>query len=156
MHRGGDGRVDRDDHVLPDAFGDERGERRHQQSDRAQRLVQGGEGGRVAAPEPAAAAAHVPVREVIDEAADRSARRGGVVGVQPLPHRADGALEARDRPAVEVGARLDAELLGRVIEPVHVRVQHIEVVGVPEHVQEFANALAHRLDGEAIARPRLL
>ena len=119
--------------------------------DRHQAGVERAEGGRVAVPEARARAAHVPVRELVDERGDRVAGARGVVGVEPLAHDLGRRVQARERPAVEVGGRL-----GVLADVVDVRVEDEEAVGVPELEQELAQRLADRVDGEHVAVPREL
>ena len=114
--------------------------------------AQGRERGGVAVPEAPARAAHVPVREVVDERRDRVAGAGGVVVVETLGDGLDRRGQPRQRPAVEIVrrrgiARLDA---------VDVRVQDVEAVRVPELEQELAQRLADGLDAEQVAVPRQL
>ena len=137
--------------VVVDLVGDERAERRQQVRDADQAAVQRPERGRVAVPEARARAAHVPVRQLVDERGDRVAGARGVVGVEPLAHDLGGRVQARDRPAVELGLRLAQ--LGDVVD---VRVQDVEAVRVPELEQELADRLADRLGREQVAVPRLL
>ena len=113
--------------------------------------VQRPERRRVAVPEARARAAHVPVRELVDERGDRVAGARGVVGVEPLAHDLGRRVQARDRPAIELGRRLC-----QLLDVVDVRVEDVEAVGVPELEQELAHRLADRVDGEQVAVPRLL
>ena len=109
------------------------------------------ERGRVAVPEAPARAPHVPVREVVDERRDRLPGARRVVGLHPVADLLDRRLQARDRPAVELGRRRR-----RLAHVVRVRVQDVEAVRVPELEQELAHGLADRLGREQVAVPRLL
>ena len=91
----------RGEQVLPDPFGDERDERRHQQRHDVQALVQRGERGGVAGPEPAARAAHVPVGQVVDEAGEQTAGALGVERLQRRVHLADEPVRLGQRPPVQ-------------------------------------------------------
>ena len=122
-------------------------ERREQLRHGDEAVLQRVERGAVALPEPPAREAHVPVGEVdVDERGDRAAGGGGVERLEALGDLGDRRAQARADPAVEVG-RL-AVALGRV--------QREEVVGAPELPQEEADAVADRVDVEAVAVPRLL
>ena len=136
--------------VLVDRVGDERRERREQLGGGEQALAQRGEGGRVAVPEAPARAAHVPVRQLVDVRGDRAAGGGGVVVLHPLDHRLGGGVEARERPAVEVGE------VTLALDVVHVRVEDEEAVRVPQGLHELAHRLADGLQREAVAVPGLL
>ena len=72
--------------VVVDLVGDERRERCEQLGDRDQAGVERAERGRIAVPEAAARAAHVPVRELVDERGDRVAGARGVVVVEAVAH----------------------------------------------------------------------
>ena len=91
-------------------FGHEGDEGRGELGDGDQALVEGGVGGGLvgvvlALPEAAAAAADVPVREVVDELLDGAAGAGGVVAVEAGVDLDDELLELGEDPAVEGGAR---------------------------------------------------
>ena len=137
--------------VVVDLVGDERAERRQQVRDPDQAAVQRPERRRVAVPEARPRAAHVPVRQLVDERRDRVAGARGVVGVEPLAHDLGRRVQARDRPAVELGLRL-----AQLLHVVDVRVQDVEAVRVPELQQELAQGLADRLGRELVAVPRQL
>ena len=134
--------------VVVDLVGDERAERRQQVGDADQAAVQRPERGRVAVPEARPRAAHVPVREVVDERRDRVAGARGVVVVEPLAHDLGRRVQARDRPAVELGLRL-----AQLRDVVDVRVQDVEAVRVPQLQQELAQRLADRLESRTGSRP---
>jgi hypothetical protein len=138
--------------VVVDLVGDERRERGEQLAHRHQAGAQRRERGRVAVPEAPARAAHVPVREVVDERGDRLAGAGGVVGLHPLGDLLDRAGQARQRPAVEVVGR---RRVGRR-DVVDVRVEDVEAVRVPQLEQELAQRLADGLDAELVAVVRRL
>ena len=137
--------------VVVDLVGQEGAERRQQVGDRYQAGVQRAERGRVAVPEAGARAPHVPVRQLVDERRDRLAGARGVVGVEPLANGLRGRVQARERPAVEIGGRRRG--LGHVVD---VRVEHVEAVRVPELEQELAHGLADHVDRERVAVPREL
>ena len=130
--------------VVIDLVGDERAEGREQPGYRQQAAAQGREGRRVAVPEAPARAAHVPVGEVLHEVGDRAPGDGRVVGVQPLGYHLRRGGRARQRPAVKrfVG-RL--RLGGVQLLAAGVGVEHVEVVGAPQLLEEQAHACADRL-----------
>ena len=140
--------------VLVDLVRGERDERSQQLAQVDEAAPQGPEGGGVAVPEAPSRQAHVPVREVVHEIGDRPPGARRVVVVEPLDGRAGQRLEPGERPAVQVGQPLRRS--ARVLDPVRVREQNEQPVGVPEREHELAHALADRLDGEAVAVPGLL
>ena len=137
--------------VLVDRVGDERAERREQLGELDQAGLERAERGRLAVPEAAARAAHVPVRELVGERRDGLAGARRVVVLHPLADLGDRRLQARERPAVELRRRP-----GRLLHVVDVGVEDVEAVRVPELQQELAHGLADRLRGEQVAVPRLL
>ena len=137
--------------VLEDRVGHERRERREQLGDLDEGVLERAERGRVSVPEAAPRAPHVPVREIVDIRRDRLAGARRVVVLHPLAHLGDRRVQARDRPAVELGLRL-----AHLHDLVRVRVEDVEPVGVPELQQELAHRLADVLGRELVAVPRLL
>ena len=83
--------------------GEERAERRQQLGDVTTRhVVQRGVGLRVARlPEPGAAAAHVPVGQVVDEAGQAGGAPQGVEVLEGVGDLGDGVVELAEHPAVE-------------------------------------------------------
>ena len=144
--------------VVVDLVRDERAERREQLADRKQARAQRRKRRVLAIPEAPARAPHVPVRELLHERRDRAPRARRVVGLEALGHERRRRRRARARPAVELERSRGAVLRGcaRKLLGRGVRVQHVEVVGRPELLQEQAHALAHRLRREAVAVPGLL
>ena len=141
--------------VVEDLIGDERAERRQQLGDGHQAVAQGRERGGIAVPEARARTAHVPVGEIVDEPLDLPAGDGRVEIVEPLADDRCRLLQARQRPAVEVG-QLDGLDTARRRDLVGVRVQHVEAVRVPELQQELANGLLDRRHRHPPAVPGLL
>ena len=86
-------------------------------------------------------------------AGDRVAGARGVVGVEPLAHRLDRRVQARERPAVEVGRPARRRV---ALDAVDVRVQDVEAVRVPELEQELAHATRRPSRSRTVAVPRLL
>ena len=108
----------------------------------------------VAVPEPAAGAADVPVRQIVDEPREQ---RAGALGVEVVHRRGDVAYESvrlRREPAIEyvpVGER--RRLRGR--RPARrTRVQDMEGDGVPVRQQHLADDLLQRRVPDAAGLPR--
>ena len=139
-------------------FGDERHDRRHQPIHRMQALVEGQVGGLLVRPgrrlpEPSAIAPHVPVAQLVDEGFDRPPRREHVVRLQRLRRVGHGAMQQRERPAVDLGTLGERDVLGQV-DAIELRVHHEERVGVPPGVDEPGRHSAHEVDGDALLRLR--
>ena len=105
-------------------------------------------------PEAAAAAADVPVRELVDELLEclggfRHAVVREVV-VDILDHR----VEAREAPLVHDRQLIVVERVLRRIEVVDVGVEHEERVRVPERAHELALAFLDGIVVEAVRQPR--
>ena len=144
--------------VLVHGLGDERHDRRHQPVDGVQALVEGEIGGllvpaRRRLPEPTAVAPHVPVAELIHEGLERSPRREHVIGLQRVRRVGDRAMQQRERPAVDLGALGQRDVVGDV-NAVELRVHHEERVGVPPGVDEPGRHPAHEVDGDALLHLR--
>ena len=111
MHRVGQLRVDRAYDVLPHPLGDERDDRREQQRQDVEALVQGRERRRVTVPEPAPRPADVPVGQVVDVGGEQPAgplrverlERGVTSQHQPVHLGQRPPVERR--PVGEVGHR---------------------------------------------------
>ena len=105
-------------------------------------------------PETAAAAADIPVRELIDELLESlgSFRHAVVreVVVDVLDHR----VEAREAPLVHDRQLIVIERVLRRIEVVDVGVEHEERVRVPERAHELALAFLNGIVMEAVRQPR--
>ncbi len=137
----------------PDLLGDERQqrgrgardglERRPQRVERRERLVG------LAAPEPVAGAADVPVRQHVEEAAHRVARGGDLVGVELLGHVADELAQLGEQVAVEdVGRGRRALRLVALAAARGVGVEREERPGVPQRDHHLAHAVADALLGD--------
>ena len=131
-----------------------RGELGQGHKDRVERLVSGELVLRhAAAPVAVAAAAHVPVGELVHKVGQGAGRLGDLVGIQVLIHGLDERVELGEDPAVHDRARRGLGIvLG--VEVVDVGVEHEEGVGVPERAHVLALQFAYRLVGEAGGQPR--
>src|SRR5947209_5159437 len=101
----------------------------------------------VTVPEAAPRPPDVPVRKLLDEVLDRSARGRRVELVEPLADDRDGRLQSRIHPPIELGSLAD----GRRLDRIRVCVQHVEAVRVPKLKQKLADSLSDRLEREAVA-----
>ncbi len=103
-------------------------------------------------PETPAAAAEVPVAELVDdEGLDRPRRAGELVGVEHRRDLADGRVVAREDPAVE---EVRAANLALRLEAVDPGVEREEVVEVSHGAEEPVRRVAERGDVEALRKPR--
>ena len=133
-------------------LGDERRERRRDfrelDEDVAERPI-GEEFVRVVRrlPETAAAAADIPVRQILDELDERPHGLLEVVDVHRRRHVVDERLHRGDDPAVEEVRALRVDDL-RVVEVVDVRVGDEERVGVPPRDEQVAHQLLDAVLGE--------
>ncbi len=142
------------DEVLPEVLGEEREHRGDHAQRLHERVPERLERRAVAAPEPAAGAADVPVREVVDErlvgSEDRDRQRRVVARRRLL----DEVRRAGDEPAVERQrrrARAAVEIAGLGTEALDVRVLDEERDGVPQRQQ-----LALDLLPGPVAEPEVL
>ena len=105
-------------------------------------------------PEAAAAAAHVPVRQLLDEGLQCLGRLCDAVMSKTVIHRAHHRVQTREHPAIHHRKLVIVQrVLGR-IEFVDVRIEYVERVGVPQRSHEFARALLHSIVVEAVRQPR--
>ncbi len=138
--------------VAVDLLRDERRERRGDLGELHQDVAERAVGGKLVRvvrrlPEPAAAAADVPVRQILHELHERTHRALQVVGVHRRGHVGDERFHGRDDPAIQHVRAFGIDHLG-VGEAVHVRVGHEERVGVPPRNQQVAQDLLDAVLGE--------
>ena len=151
--------IDCANQILVNLLAHKRNHRRSRLRDRDQRRVERHE--RIdlillhaLCPETVAAAAHIPVRHVVDKLLEhRSGLRNFIcreIFVR-IPHH---AVHLREQPLVHDREFLVVErILGRV-EAVNVGIEHIECVGVPERAEELSLSLANRILRELLREPR--
>ena len=144
------------DEVLPDALGDERGERCHHQGECRERLVQGPQRGRVTVPEATTRAPHVPVGELVDEGRDvrrprprRRSRRG-----RRRPHAASCWVRETSQRSISGRVGRCSGQSARRRPAGQPCVEHLEGHGVPVGQQRLAHDLLDRLVADPSRRPR--
>ena len=99
---------------------------------------------------------HVPVREVVDEAAEAGGGGEGVEALQRVGDRGDGVVELGEDPAVEhVGGSAVGPRRARRLPAVEVGVGGEEGEHVPEREQRLAGRLPDALVGHPAGGPRL-
>ena len=117
-----------------------------QSRQRREHLVEGRVGGALVGveltlPEPTPVAAHVPVREVVDERLDGTRGAHRVVAIERDPRLGNQRVEARQDPSVKERSRL-GHAVDLVRRPaVQAGVRDEEAVGVPERQEESAHHL---------------
>ena len=159
MHAFGRGEVHVAHQVLVHLLGHEGHEGRDHLRKRDQHRVEGDKRGLLGvvhalAPEALAAAAHVPVAQIVHEIGDGAGRFGDAVVAQVVVHALDQLVQAGEHPLVHQGQLhvFDGMVLG--VEVVDVGVEHEEGVGVLQRAHELALALGHGLGAEAAGQPR--
>ena len=106
-------------------------------------------------PETIAAAAHIPVAHIIDEALQYLAGLRKLISRQPSIGILDHGVHSGQKPAVHNRKFVINQDMFRRIEVVNVRVQYVECVGIPQGAEEFALAFLHGLSGKAVRQPWL-
>ena len=151
--------VERAVEVLVDLIGDERAERREQLRDRDQTVVERQRTRPARRPRTTAASA--------GRTSWRAHRRTPAIA-RPAPVASKSSIRSRtistvasrrervQRSSSDSVARTLVAIQPRDVDPVGVRVQHVEAVGVPQLEHELAHRLADRLQREAIPVPRVL
>ena len=104
-------------------------------------------------PETAAAAAHVPVGELIDKLLQRLGGLGHMVAREIFIHVLDHRIEAREAPFIHDGQLVVVQRIFRRVEVVDVCIEHEERIGVPERAHELALTFLHRVVVEAVRQP---
>ena len=105
-------------------------------------------------PEAAAAAADIPVRELVDKLLECLGRFRHAVVREVVVDILDHRVEAREAPLVHDRQLIVVERVLRRIEVVDVGVEHEECVRVPECAHEFALAFLDGIVVEAVRQPR--
>ena len=158
MHGFGGIRIHRTHQVLIDALRHERREGRDEAAEGRQHLGQRHKGRflvprHTLAPEAAAAAADIPVAQVIHQVLDCAGALGDAQLTEALVHLLHGAVEAAEDPLVHQ-AQLDlVQVMLKRVELVDIRVENIESIGIPQRGHELALAFADRFLGEAAGQP---
>ena len=129
--------------------------------DQAQGLEDGKEGhisslfirGHILAPVAVAAAAHIPVGQVVDKPLELPAGLGDADIPQVGVHSLDQGIEPGEDPLIHGGKVFPAEGMGGGIKAVDVRIEDIEGIGVPESTHEFPLGFGYGFRGEAAGQP---
>ena len=159
MYAFGRGGVHAAHEVLVHLLGHEGHEGSDHLGQRDQHRVEGDERGflgivHALAPEALAAAAHIPVAQIVHKLGDGAGGFGDAVVAQVVVYALDQLIEAGQHPLVHQGQLdvFDGMILG--VEVVNVGVEHEESVGILQRAHELALALGHGLRAETAGQPR--
>ena len=145
--------------VLIHILGHERRIRRKQLAQRHEHVIERGERGFLAAfhalaPEALAAAADVPVGQLVHKRGDGAAGLGDLIGFQPLVDKLDERVELGEQPLIHQRQLDGIERVRLGIEVIDVRVQNKERVRIPQRTHELALHLSNGVGAEAAGQPR--
>ena len=151
--------VDAADDVLINGFRHERDHRRGGLRRRHERRVERHIGidlvlALALRPEALAAAAHIPVAQLVDEALQGLRRFRDLVGGEALVDRLDHRVEARENPLVHDGELLVVERMIERIEIVDIGIEHIEGIGIPQRAHELSLPFLHGAVVVTVRQPR--
>ena len=148
-----------DHQILIDFLAQERNERRADLTQRHQHMIQRGERGVLVlhvalAPEAFAAAADVPVAQLVHEVLNRQGGLGHAVVPQVVIDALDERVQLGENPLVHQAELLVLEVMRGRVEVVDIRIHGEEGIHVLQGGKELVLPLANRLFGVAAGQPR--